>query len=38
MIAVIAKLNVTEGKGEQFEKAMLALASQVRAKEGSVSV
>ena len=33
MIAVIAKLNVTEGKGEQFEKAMLALASQVRAKE-----
>ncbi len=35
MIAVIVKLNVTEGKGEQFEKAMLALAGQVRAKEES---
>ena len=33
MIAVIAKLNVTEGKGAEFEKAMLALASQVREKE-----
>ena len=33
MIAVIAKLNVTEGKGEQFETAMLALAGQVRTKE-----
>ena len=33
MIAVIAKLNVTEGKGAEFEQAMLALASQVRANE-----
>ena len=33
MIAVIAKLNVAEGKGAEFEQAMLALASQVREKE-----
>ncbi len=33
MIAVIARLNVAEGKGPEFEKAMLALASQVRANE-----
>ncbi len=33
MIALIARLNVAEGKGAEFEKAMLALASQVRANE-----
>ena len=33
MIAAIVKLNIAEGKGAQFEKAMLALASQVREKE-----
>jgi quinol monooxygenase YgiN len=32
-IAVIARLNVTEGKGEEFEKTMLELAAQVRANE-----
>jgi quinol monooxygenase YgiN len=33
MIAVIAKLNVAAGKGPEVEKAMLALAGQVRANE-----
>ncbi len=33
MIAVIAKLNVAEGKEAQFETAMLNLAAQVRANE-----
>ena len=33
MIAVIAKLNVAEGKEAEFETAMLALAEQVRANE-----
>jgi quinol monooxygenase YgiN len=33
MIAVIARLNVAAGKGPELEKAMLALASQVRANE-----
>ncbi len=33
MIGVIAKLNVAEGKEAEFEKAMLALAGQVRANE-----
>lgn len=33
MIGVIAKLNVAEGKGAEFETAMLALAAQVRANE-----
>lgn len=33
MIAVIARLAVAEGKGPEFEKAMLALAEQVRANE-----
>ncbi len=33
MIAVIAKLNVAEGKEKEFETAMLALAAQVRANE-----
>ena len=33
MIAVIAKLNVTEGKEAEFETAMLNLAAQVRANE-----
>lgn len=33
MIAVIAKLNVAEGKEAQFEKHMLGLAAQVRANE-----
>lgn len=32
-IAVIAKLKVAEGKEAEFEKAMLALAADVRAKE-----
>jgi len=32
-IAVIAKLNVAEGKEAEFEKTMLELAAQVRAKE-----
>lgn len=32
-IAVIAKLNVAEGKEAEFEKAMLELAGQVRANE-----
>lgn len=32
-IAVIAKLNVAEGKEAEFEKAMLALAEDVRSKE-----
>ena len=33
MLAVIAKLNVKAGKEAEFEKAMLALAEQVRANE-----
>ena len=33
MIALIAKLNVAEGKEAEFEKVMLALAEQVRANE-----
>ena len=33
MIAVIAKLNVAEGKEAEFETAMLNLAAQVRANE-----
>lgn len=33
MIGVIAKLNVAEGKGAEFEKAMLDLAGKVRANE-----
>lgn len=33
MIAVIAKLNVAEGKEADFEKHMLGLAAQVRANE-----
>ena len=33
MIAVLAKLNVKQGKESQFEKAMLGLAEQVRANE-----
>ena len=33
MIAVIAKLNVTQGKEAEFETAMLNLAAQVRANE-----
>ena len=33
MIAVVAKLNVVADKGAEFEKAFLALASQVREKE-----
>ncbi len=33
MLAVIAKLNVAEGKGPEFEKVMLDLASKVRANE-----
>ncbi|MFK7914024.1 MAG: putative quinol monooxygenase [Pseudomonadales bacterium] len=33
MIGVIARLNVAEGKDAEFEKAMLALAAQVRANE-----
>jgi quinol monooxygenase YgiN len=33
MIAVIAKLNVAEGKEQQFEEVMLDLARQVRANE-----
>jgi quinol monooxygenase YgiN len=33
VIAVIARLNVAAGKGAEFEKAMLALAAQVRANE-----
>ena len=33
MIAVIAKLNVAEGKEAEFETAMLALAGQVRSNE-----
>lgn len=32
-IAVIATLNVAEGKEAEFEKAMLALAEDVRGKE-----
>ncbi|MDZ7670467.1 MAG: putative quinol monooxygenase [Gammaproteobacteria bacterium] len=32
-IAVIAKLNVAEGKEAEFEEAMLALAEDVRSKE-----
>lgn len=32
-IAVIAKLNVAEGKEAEFEKTMLELAAQVRANE-----
>lgn len=32
-IAVIAKLNVAEGKEVEFEKTMLALADDVRSKE-----
>ncbi len=33
MLAVVAKLNVAAGKEAEFEKAMLALAEQVRANE-----
>ena len=33
MIAVIAKLNVTQGKEAEFETAMLNLAAEVRANE-----
>lgn len=33
MLAVIAKLNVAEGKEEAFEKVMLNLAAQVRENE-----
>ncbi len=33
MLAVIAKLNVAEGKESEFESAMLELAGQVRANE-----
>lgn len=33
MIAVIAKLKVAPGKEKDFEKVMLALAAEVRAKE-----
>ncbi len=33
MLAVIAKLNVAEGKEADFEPVMLALAEQVRANE-----
>ncbi|MCZ6616645.1 MAG: putative quinol monooxygenase [Gammaproteobacteria bacterium] len=33
MLAVIAKLNVAEGKDEAFEEVMLNLAAQVREKE-----
>ena len=33
MIAVIAKLNVADGKEAEFETAMLNLAAQVRANE-----
>ena len=33
MIAVIARLNVAEGKEAEFEKIMLELAAQVREKE-----
>ena len=32
-IAVIAKLNVAEGKEAEFEEIMLGLAEEVRAKE-----
>lgn len=32
-IAVIARLNVAEGKEAEFEEAMLALAEDVRSKE-----
>ena len=34
MIALIAKLNVADGKESEFEKVMLRLAGQVRANEG----
>ena len=33
MIAVIAELNVAEGKESEFEKVMLELAAQVRSNE-----
>ena len=33
MLAIIAKLNVAEGKEADFEKHMLGLAAEVRAKE-----
>jgi len=33
MLAVIAKLNVAEGKEADFEKVMLGLVEQVRANE-----
>ena len=33
MLAVIAKLNVAAGKEKEFEKVMLGLAADVRAKE-----
>ena len=33
MIAILAKLNVAEGKEGEFEKIMLGLAQQVREKE-----
>lgn len=32
-IAVIARLNVAEGKEQEFEEAMLGLAAQVRSNE-----
>jgi len=32
-IAVIARLNVAEGKEQEFEKIMLGLAEEVRSKE-----
>ena len=33
MLAVVAKLNVLEGKEAEFEKVMLGLAEQVNANE-----
>ena len=33
MIAILAQLNVAEGKEAEFEKVMLGLAEQVRANE-----
>lgn len=33
MLAIIARLNVAEGKEAEFEKHMLGLADQVRANE-----
>ncbi len=37
MLAVIAKLNVAEGKEEAFEEVMLNLAAQVRATNQATS-